>query len=381
MEVKAGNLFPPTKTPPPFQDTYIHNVPTSAGHLYTLWSSYYIAIGRINNILYGIADSKNMQKLYAEALFLRAFLYFDLLRIYGDVPLITEPTQNVNLDKIYVSKTPKDKIYQQILSDLTLAEPQCPIEYATTAATKGRATKNAVKMLMAKVYMYLDRYAEAQKKLSEIGTDPDLLLVPLLVLFKINNNPESIWELQITSNTGHVNAVYLPRNLGGQNQLAIEPSFLRTFEKTDARLTNYMTKDNNNTTYLTKYQRSNAFQTDNIVLMRYAESILMYAECNARNTNTITKEALNILNAIRDRAELPEKKITDFANVNAFIDEVLQEKRKELAGENGETWFDMVRTNKAMEWNKQIKSKHLYLHPIPDSELRNNPNLTQNPGY
>ncbi|TAD97466.1 MAG: RagB/SusD family nutrient uptake outer membrane protein [Bacteroidetes bacterium] len=391
VELLGGNIYPPNKTPPPFHDTYTHNIPTSAQAVFTLWSSFYTAIGRANNVLYGIADMKGAEALYGETLFLRALMYFDLMRIYGDVPLVLEPTQVINLNKIYVKRTPKEEIYKQIVTDLLLAEVLCPSEYATTAATKGRATKWAAKMLLGKVYLYLGKYAESEKKLAEIESSAKFIIAPIQTIFKINNIPESIWELQITSNTGHLNSALLPRNLGGQGQIAVEPNLLKMYENGDLRLTNYLYKENppptptnqpapTSATSVIKYQKNNAFQTDNIMVMRYAETLLIYAESAARNANAVTEKAVNLLNAIRTRAGLNPKKTTDFANLEAFIDELLWERRRELIGEFGETWFDLVRTDKAFDWLK-LKSKNLYVIPIPDAELRNNPNLTQNAGY
>jgi starch-binding outer membrane protein, SusD/RagB family len=379
VELLGANIYPPNRNPPPFQDTYTHNLPTSAVHISTLWSNYYTAIGRANNALLGMATMKGAEALYGETAFLRAFMYFDLVRLYGDVPLVLEPTQTVDLSKIYLSRTPKTQIYNQIIKDLQIAEAQCPADYSSTAATKGRATKWAAKMLLAKVYLYTGNYAEAEKRLAEIEASKRFQLVPINGIFKVNNSPESLWELQITSNVGHANAPLLPRSLGGSNQLAVDPSLLRTYESNDLRLTNYLLREGPQT-YVVKYQRNNAFQTDNIVLMRYAETLLTYAEVLVRNSNQIGDKALALLNAVRNRAGLAPKKVTDFKNTEAFLDEILWEKRRELVGECGETWFDLVRTDKALDLLK-LKSRSLYVLPIPDAELRNNPNLTQNEGY
>uniref|UniRef100_UPI002674809F RagB/SusD family nutrient uptake outer membrane protein n=1 Tax=uncultured Parabacteroides sp. TaxID=512312 RepID=UPI002674809F len=372
---------------------------------------YQYGLGTIDGIDIN-ADLANRYKL--ECKFIRALMYFNLVRVYGDVPLVLK---EISISESYdILREPKENVYNQIIADLKEAQG-LPVSYPT--AEDGRATQGAAKALLADVYMTLHKYAEAETILAEIinsgryslleNTPGSLNIDGYKNVFSpVNHNSkEGIFEIQFLKGgygegSNYANN-FAPEN-SGTNVVAVggtggnnipEMDIYNAYEEGDLRrdfsmsLGYYDNRKNNEwveSRYVCKYMDvpyQNNDASNNYPVIRYADVILMYAE--ALNQNGKTAEACKYLNMTRRRGfgyqttetSPGDLQTTDKAQFSLMVE---QERRVELAFEN-HRWFDLIRTGRAVE---VMRSKGFSLNetnlicPIPQKQIDVNPKLTQN---
>lgn len=347
-----------------------------------IWRGCYIGINRANNVLVKIEELEEQisdeQKLRfsGEAHFLRAFLYFDLVKCFGGVPLELEPT---GLDDINdkPSRNSVDDIYSQIYADLNNAEA----ELAGLDAENGRVSEYTVKAFMARVHLYrsgagTSRLQDAIDKATEV-IDSEL--------FQLKDNYKDIWETKYTNESifeldftkdddNSLAFFHFPRSLGGRRESRPADELLDALDENDERGAFYIGYLGD-TPYSKKYFRAD-IGDDNVTLIRLAEMYLIRAEANARlgqNIDLVVED----LDKIRNRAGLDDTEADTYEELILAIE---QERMFELAFE-GHRWFDLVRTNRAMAVLENVTSTNQYLWPIPQRERDINSNLDQNPGY
>lgn len=375
--------------------------------LLEIWQIHYktiylanIAIDKIPSI---DMDGTLKTRLLNEAKFLRGLLYFNLVRMFGDVPLVT--SENPPLDP---ERASSDEVYKQIVQDLKAAEA-LP---ADGDITEGRATNGAAKSLLAKVYLRMGNYQEAANMASEViqsnvyslwDNFSDAFKIParggkeavFSVGFGDANGAISFWEV------GQFNVRLLPATLSTevdgvsntQGWQVETPSVYNSFSETDERkagtfMTQFTASDgstiNLDKIYIDKYwdREANPLAEDSFndfPVIRYADVLLTYAEAQAELENF--SEATIYLNKVRLRAGLSEISPGDLA---AFVDALLSERKKEFVAE-GQRWFDLTRLGKLAEKVKEAKNitvaSQYNLFPIPQRERDVNPKLTQNTGY
>ena len=393
-------------------------IDTQNSMIASFWKAAYKVINRTNTVLGRIdgieinAELANRYKL--ECKFIRALMYFNLVRVYGDVPLVLK---EISISESYdILREPKENVYNQIIADLKEAQG-LPVSYST--AEDGRATQGAAKALLANVYMTLHKYAEAETILAEIinsgryslleNTPGSLNIDGYKNVFSpVNHNSkEGIFEIQFLKGgygegSNYANN-FAPEN-SGTNVVAVggtggnnipEMDIYNAYEEGDLRrdfsmsLGYYDNRKNNEwveSRYVCKfmdvpYQNNDA--SNNYPVIRYADVILMYAE--ALNQNGKTAEACKYLNMTRRRGfgyQTTETSPVDLQTTDKaqFALMVEQERRVELAFEN-HRWFDLIRTGRAVE---VMKSKGFSLNetnlicPIPQKQIDVNPKLTQN---
>ena len=379
---------------------------------YTLarWSDGYRGIYRCNTVIERVAgltiDETLKKRIVGEAKFLRALMYFNLVRVFGDVPLVLTEITNPAQGYAY-GRSPVADVYAQIAKDLTDAETALPVTY--TGADVGRATAGAAKSLLGKVYLTQKKYAEAAAKLKEVIDANTYSLVPVYAnLFKPanKNSKESVFEVQykkgsLGEGSNWANA-YAPESSGnavvlfgggGNNQPTAE--LYNSYETGDPRRDVSLANSYVNAAgvkidyyFIRKYADPPAVgndSEDNWYVLRYADVLLMYAE--ALNETGKSAEALPYLNLIRKRAGLADRTGSAQADVRLAIE---QERRVELAFE-GHRWFDLVRTGRALAvlqakaaaiGIKTNLTANNLVFPIPQSQIDINPGkITQNPGY
>ena len=361
------------------------------------------------------ADLKN--RIIGEAKFLRAHYYFILVRLFGDVPLIT--TSQSPGDDLRPARTSKEEVYKLIISDLTDAIDLLPPKSQYTGADIGRASKGAATGLLAKVHLTLGNW----QKVVDLANQVEALGYALNENYADNFNPtnendqESLFEVQYFGKTSESfwsnenQASWLstftgPRNANmvaggwGWNQPTQE--FVEAYEEGDLRKdatvlyeggpafdgkeykASYSMTGYNLRKFLVPMSVAESYDASplNFPVLRYADVLLMKAE--ALNELGRTAEAEAPLNEVRNRAGL-----TDVSGLsqNEFREKVLHERRMELAFE-GQRWFDLIRVNGGQYGINFLHSigrlnateNHL-LFPIPQKERDTNPNLSQNPGY
>ncbi|GAB2564477.1 RagB/SusD family nutrient uptake outer membrane protein [Spirosoma areae] len=383
---------------------------TTNPYLLTRWSDGYRGIYRTNSVLDrlpGVPMDETLKKRIAgEAKFLRALMYFNLVRSFGAVPLvlteITDPLQGYEY-----GRAPVADVYAQITKDLIEADAALPERY--TGADVGRATRGAAKALLGKVLLTQKKYAEAVAKLKEVVDANTYDLLPAYAdLFKPanKNSKESVFEVQykkgsIQEGSNFANT-YAPENSGnaviqfgggGNNQPTSDlesafdagdvrkgVSFASSYTNAQGAKIDYY--------YIRKYldpPTVNGDSEDNWYVLRYADVLLLYAE--ALNETSKTAEALPYLNRVRKRAGLADKAITAQPDMRLAIE---QERRVELAFE-GHRWFDLVRTGRALPvlqakaaaiGIKTALTENNLLFPVPQSQIDiNSDKIKQNPGY
>jgi len=394
------------------------NFSLSNSYFSSAWIGHYAGIARANAILDRINtvefDETLKDQYEGEARFLRAIFYFNLVRLFGDVPLITA---EIN-DPYGASKLTRNavaEIYTLIESDLKIAEDKLP--NVISASNAGRASKWAAKALLGKVYLTRKQFDKAAAKLKEIIDDNKFSLLPNYAdVFAASTsfaaNKEVLFAVQYKSGQiGQGSALYsswLPFNVnvpefgvaGGNGGGINEPTadLAAAYETGDLRkavslATSYHDAQNRvvNDPYSIKFRQTGIISGDSDVdfpILRYADVLLMYGEALNENGNTL--DGLKYLNMVRRRAfGFPINAVTnqpsDLVTLNPaeFRLKMENERRVELAFES-HRWFDLVRTGRLVEVmtakGYAIKPYHI-LYPIPQRELDLNPALGQNQGY
>lgn len=414
------------------------------------WVNSYRNIRRTNDVILHVCEIPDVEdslknRLKGEALVIRAYLYNLLTTLYGDVPFITKPITLIEESK--VPRESKSNIVKSILKDLDEAVNYLPIRYESNE-DRGRITRGAALSLKARICMYNDMHEQAREAASLV-MNPEFkyeLLSDYASIFDYAHemNSEVILDDQYMPDLRMHGAFrsLAPRSAQGLSEYVPTRSLVDEYEMGDSRLeANFLLPGDVNPYVegifnpapgsgsvdeagLSYYATPTGFQykkyvlkedanyTDrcniNLILIRYADVLLMFAEAE-NELNGPTQAAYDAINAVRRRARgsnddvLPDLK---GLSQEQFRQAVRKERRMELAGE-GLRYFDILRWKIAedvlngevngmdyidketgkiktiiVETRKFDKNKN-YLWPIPESELRLNPALSgnQNPGY
>ena len=373
-------------------------------------------------------DEALKSRLMGECYFLRAHYYFIMVRFFGDVPLRTKPL--FASDNLNIARTPKEQVYEQIISDTREAIERLPYKKQYGSTDLGRACKEAAECMLAKIFLTLGtNYGEVVTLCEDIeGQGYDLSKMPYADNWynpdtgKLNQNgPESLFEIQYTGDPAAstnwlsdndnqsqwLNCFMAPRNSnmvggGGYGWQHVTQEFVDAYEPGDLRkdytifyegCPDFDGKEYDPEWSTTGYNvrkwcipTSIADKVDNcpanIVVYRFADVLLMKAE--ALNELGRTQEAQVPLNIVRARAGLSPVETTDKAKMKSTI---IHERRMELAFE-GHRWFDMIRIDGgqyAVNFLRGIGKKNVtvgrLLYPVPQVEIDSNPLFEQNEAY
>ena len=364
----------------------------------SIWQASYVAIQRTNVVLSRIggvsyAASATREARAGEMKFLRALLYFNLVRLYGDVPLTTQETTDPN-GYFGQGRAPAAQVYAQIIKDLTEAIPVLQ----PTSPQAGRVRQTAAQTLLAKVYLTQKNYPAALPLLQAVVASGRHALQanPADVFSLANeNNPEIIFAVQFASglngNTlgSSMFQQFSPSGTvsGAKGHNLPTKTLYALYGPADRRRGLYIDLTSTGTPYLKKLAAPTTVITDggsDFVVLRYADALLMLAEVsNELNDAAI---AVTNLNLVRTRAGLAPPPTTTQAGLRAAID---LERRLELVGE-GHRWFDLLRTGTAIPvMNAYFQAAgtpitidaHNLLLPIPQSQINTDPSILQNLGY
>ncbi|MDB5258515.1 MAG: carbohydrate-binding protein SusD [Chitinophagaceae bacterium] len=440
MEMMTDDINPgPGATNPDVRSQSVlqHN---SAGlRVLQIWQFHYsgvrfcnIAIDKIPQIPFITANLPLQQRYIGEAKFLRALYYFNLVRLYGDVPLILHDQDVYDAGSLLVSRTPAADVYAQIEQDLTDAQAALPASYS--GADVGRATKGAATALLSKVYLTQQKWSDAATASESIitaGTYGLFSNYSQVFLPANKNGIEHIFSAQFKSNSqgqGNGNA---PRGMrsavpgytasyadqlvyykkGADNFFSIyklyqpndqrkKKSFITKILGSNNQYYSTLNAPGDSVPFLHKYfdpgvgaQLSES--AANVPIIRYSEVLLIAAEAENEANGGPTGPAYTYVNQVRQRAGIPD--LTPGLDVNQFRDSVYLERRLELVWE-WQRWFDLVREkgnpstgfidgtgglllpSLQLVGKNSVSTKH-YLYPIPLQEIQLNPRLTQNSGW
>lgn len=363
------------------------------------WIACYAGIQRCNIVLTRLESNSTVSDKYkkrvkGEAEFLRALTYFNMVRIWGGVPLITKEVADVN-EAFKHERSTVDAVYEQIIADLKDASANLPLSY--DAANLGRATQGAAKTLLAKVYLTRKDYGNALTLLNEVIASGQYALLPDFAdVFSTNNknNKESIFEVQFDktlAGQGYMGADPLLQS-SDVNNLPSE-NLLKLFDENpdDRKAATVIDKG----VYGWRLYKWHDTKGDNngmgfdIMVLRYADVLLMASEI--MNEQQYGQQmALDYLNAIRKRSHATPYTYDELSDQEKFREAIAKERRLEFAFEN-QRWFDLLRTGKAIEVLNNSTGISVFpvhiqpyqlLYPIPQGQIdASGSRLTQNEGY
>lgn len=379
----------------------------------------YTGITRVNYIMENKEniDFSGKEHIIAEAKFLRAFYYFELVKIFGDVPLIIDKRIGIE-EARQLPRSPKNEVYAQIEADLiAAASVLTPI-----ASQKGRATKGAAQSLLGKVYLYQNKFSEAAIILDEVRSSGLYSLISdygQLFTVSNENNSETVFDVQYTGleGGGYGCLICLEGNAapgfqgirqyngpiyGDGNSYNLPTQELyNAFSPIDPRRGHTILNievfiaaqaDPGSITYAigagghTGYYNNKYIKRQgeiglpdndltspvNYRVIRYADVLLMAAEAHYKTGNTLLAQQL--VNQIRVRAGIPGISVQS-------VNDIYKERRLELSGE-GHRFFDLVRTGQAEQYISGFVSGKHELFPIPQVEIDlAGGNWQQNSGY
>lgn len=386
----------------------VSNGTTPNSNVLGAWRGLYLIIARANQVLAPIdavnfnQDSKNNVK--GQALFLRAFAYFHLVRYFGKVPLHLTPVPGREGAALPLSE--EAAVFDQIIKDLTDAIPLLPQK---SAQLPGRVTQGAARTLLGDVFIYRKRWADAEQVLAPVVSSGQYSLMSSYTMaFPKNttnkNNAESVFEIQFREGPDGLQGNFLyqhlpypltvaevrslfntsnPQPLDGQGNNIPTPDIIAAYEPGDLRkdasimfiTVSGRPGPNKTTPIIKKFQDNHAQHNNHGVnwpVYRYAEVLLLLAE--ALNEQGKSGEAVGLLNQVRSRAGLAASTAAGQAQVREAI---FKERRVELAFEN-KRWFDIMRTGRIQEiivpYGQRIVANPLdyYFPPIPGAVPRNN---------
>lgn len=369
-------------------DEFANNALSAGNSLanYDFWTTAYNIVYSTNSIIEGLQTSSGVSKpakdeLDGEALFIRSFVYFYLVNLYGDVPLI------LTSDYQQTAKAPRTSvqtIYRQITADLTTAKTLLANDFSFGKGERIRPTKAAAASLLARVYLYTGNWNGAENEAtSVINNAGSFSLVSDLTKVFLKNSNEAIWQLYpaVGFNTYEGN-LFIPA-AGTQPAYPLRNALLSAFEVGDQRKKKWadsVTTATGKYFYPSKYKVKTAtLNSEYYTVFRLAELYLIRAEARTKLTNL--SGAISDLTVIRSRAGLPTISPGD---TNTLLAAIWQESRIEFFAEWGHRWFDLKRNGQIDAVLSIVKSgwkSTASLLPIPLLEIQYNPSLTQNPGY
>lgn len=381
-----------------------------------LWAANYQAIMDVNAAIgamekgsLGNIDSSTYGQLMAQARFLRAYNYFMLVRMFGGLPLITENTPDP-----FQSKLPRSSIadvYKLIISDFDYAIANLPTQWPTSE--QGRPTADAAKGLLAKAYLtmatnplnetqYYQNAAILAKQVMDDGIYHLVDSVDQVFSYATQYGPEMMWSFN-SNYAAPTTDPHIWSDMDGWGDFSVDPIWAGKYpdqprkyayvQITSMEGENYLQAGLNpgvqKYLYMSTSDFNSGISTINIPIIRYADVLLIYAEAENMVNGGPDQPAVDAINQVINRANgyVPNSQ-DPLATVNMskedFDNKVLQERNWELCFEY-DRWFDIIRKRILQEVADPSVAQNFnprdYLFPIPEQDIQNDPNLTQNPGY
>ena len=398
-------------TSPAFSALYLDSLyagsRTAAAPVADIWTNFYSknAIYQANAALEGLAADQDStisavakNQLIGECEVVRAFSYFNLVNLYGGVPLATTTSYQANA---ILPRTSVDLVYQQIIKDLL--DAQGKMQPAYPSAGRQRPNRYTATALLARVYLYRKQWASAQAMADSVIKSGLYSLAPSLANVFLDNSTEAVWQLGANSSSAPKSApggtpFYTTSPILAPAYM-LAPSLTQAFEAGDVRKTTWTATmsgfwisgagvtGTGSYSYATKYRNvgTNVFNntTEDLMMVRLAEMYLIRSEARAQQGDLAG--AMQDVNIIRSRAGL-NMPVTA-ATLPEALGLILHEGQVEFFCEWGHRWMDLKRMDSVGAVMSRVKPTswpadgHAALYPISFGEFQANPYLTQNPGY
>lgn len=366
-----------------YEEFYFNDISRDNHVNSTSWRAAYSLIYSANACIEGLEASQGISEsarntLLAEARYLRSFVYFYLLQVYGNVPLVI--STDYRLNKL-LPQTPSDVIYKQIIQDLEFAQSHFP----KARNNPNRANYYTATALLAKVQLFVGNYASAVEESSKVIESDMFNLEPHPKDVFVANSSETIWSILplTTFSQTSEGLTFIPASPTTLPRYVLNEDLLYSFEANDARRTSWVmetTVNGETYTYPNKYRVGYVTEDsgrENYVVIRLAELFLIRAEAkmSSEQMNDL-KGAIDDLNVIRKRAGLTE--LSSTLTHNSVRELIQKERRVELAFEWGNRWMDLQRwgiISEVLQHSKPQWNPSRIWFPIPQNELDINPNL------
>jgi hypothetical protein len=387
---------------PPLSLYYTNNLNNNMQ--FDFWTQIYSTVYLVNGAMEGLNSSRSLtpavkQQLLGEVAFDRAFCYFYLTSLYGDVPLVL--TSN-SANNAILARTPQAEVWTQIIGDLHNAVASLSPIYVDATLLNAtpqrvRPTKWAALALLGRAYLYNGNWTGADSAATAVIGNSGLYSLDSPDSVFLMNSNEAIWQLQPVLQGYDVPDVYafiLPATGPNStpNKVYLNESLVTTFEPNDLRRQDWVDSIIvGGTTYYYPYKYKNDSVngpiTEYETVLRLGEQYLIRAEAEAYSSIG-TAAAIADLDTIRSRAGLPP--YSGATDQTSVLNAIFHERRVELFTEWGHRWLDLKRTNtantvmgadgacmaKGGTWNTNAQ-----LYPVPLYDLQTDPNLVQNAGY
>jgi starch-binding outer membrane protein, SusD/RagB family len=390
------------------------------GEILNWWQTSYQAISRANDVIQYVPainmDVALRNHIVGDARFLRALCYFDLVRNWGDVPLLLRPIMSSTDTLLFPSRASAADVYKAIIDDLKFAEANCFAESKITksyASLKGVPSSGSATTLLGKVYLQRasTTFADAQDnqnalaELNKVIASKEYSLLPNYTDVFDNakkNGPEHIFSIQFGPGNNGANSniilrMFYPLGLGGAGPFTVDTNFYKFgYSAEDAIRKKWNLGDSaagaavwppfvykyRDPSYASGSNNSNV----NWIVLRYADVLLMQSEA-INNINAADPTKFDGVNAVRARAGLKaasqQLNFTNTVTADAFVDSLVKDRARELFIE-GHRKYDLIRLKRY----KQVMAPlgitvpdYRFLLPIPQTERDVNKNLGQNDGY
>lgn len=347
------------------------------GNIYTTILRANFVITKVPEVSDPLFSQADRNQVLGEAYFLRALAYFDLVKTYGGVQIILQPSSYTG-----IKRSTRQETYQQVLSDLNKADSLLPEK-----EDRNRANRYSVYALKARYYLYNQQWELAEQYASKTINDvADFdLVTPFSSFFTGRNTKESILELAFsTSDKSSFYTNWLSANEGGRRDYIPALSFIQYLTDPDkgGDRKSLVKQIADGSWETVEYGKQDG--TSSIFILRIAEQYLIRAEARARKPKPDLQGAVADLNKIRGRAHVPLFSYSVTTTANAVLLAIENERRYELAFE-GHRFSDIVRTGRAAAvfgaLNPLLKDTNRWVFPIPESAIQADPALVQNPGY
>ena len=365
---------------------YFNNLISTDNEVTNIWNTCYSIIFGANAIIEGLTNSNQISDevhalIEGEAKFIRAFCFFYLVNLFGDVPYTSTTDYRVNAS---VSRMPSLEVYQHLINDLLEAKDLLSSSYPTEGRV--RPNREAATALLSRVYLYTNDWVNAEIQATEIINNTSLYSLEELDAVFLSNSNEAIWQLfpEENNNNGNDGTTFIV--VDAPRFAVLNEDLLNSFEDGDERKDKWVGVVNSSlATYIFPFKYKSQIdepESEYSIVFRLAEQYLIRAEARAQQNKLI--EAISDLDTIRKRTGLP---LISTVNPSISQSELLlaieHERRIELFTEWGHRWFDLRRNGRSDEVlnTKSGWESTDILLPLPQNELDLNQNLTQNLGY
>jgi hypothetical protein len=363
---------------PQFDQFYKNNINPNNSML--PWAGLYNIIYQANAFIQSAESSPHLSEAHkryytGEAKFIRAHSYFNLVNLFGAVPVLL--TTDVKANSVQ-KRQDTGIVYQQIVADVLSADSLMDTEIFPVTQ-KGRLNQFVAKAFLARVYLFLGNWAEARRYSDFVIGNGEYQLSPDLDDVFIDGSREAIFQFENLRNEFNIEILaFIPTQAPG---IVCTNSLIDAFETNDQRMEKWVSPYIYESVlyfYPAKYKPR---ELDRYTLFRLAEQLLIRAEANTHLGNF--EAAVDDINLLRERAGIDV--LNTSMNEDDCLEAIMNERRVELFAETGHRWFDLKRSQN-LNMVMVIEKGNLWtspdsLYPLPATDIQRNRQLVQNPGY